>query len=163
MRKLTAGYNRPLAEQFFRRSVQDILKGSDEFDFISSGEVDYLAPEFPLFVTPKIIGAPQLNIGAYEMLLLFQSTRQQPLLARIESAANQLLFFEGLTKGVVMVSHDAKTAKLIAKLYATAAVDRKVLEQISLHTLAWIILLGRIGNNDLLEDLGQAVSPLLIS
>jgi hypothetical protein len=163
-----AWYNKSLAGQFFRRSVEELRNPNSEgFDNILSEEVDYLANRF----------AETAVVSENNEFPFPHPTRKQPWLAKdllvkknpkmsrmAEMTANCLLFFEGFhayDRLYSTLGDENVTLKLdlIRDLYRFSSEapfrgeeEAFLLRQLARNSVTWFKLLGFIPRYDYIQN-----------
>ena len=172
--KLTVGYDKDLARQFFLRSV-DALSVRREFRNLKPAQTAYLAERFSETATVSYgntLVHPTDRLPSTFLVRLCETKPDRRLLQMAEHRANELLFAEGfMAFGGVFPLTDPKKRKtnlpVIGQLYMYSAFGRfrtgaeaETLLSLSVDARRWIRLLGFMHGLDCLE---QLAASLLIS
>lgn len=180
--KLTAGYDRNFAEQFFRRTFHSLAPdGRTDEGRVLPLEVDYMASvlaDTAVFSNQPRLGSPWFRGSVEELVQLTSDTSNRRLLQAAEDTANQLMLVEGLVaRGILRVRRERRRGdvpqidrqKFAGQLYRHVSnwrwhseEHRFVLRRLSANVGPWVDLLGRVPGNDYLEMLGERSSSILV-
>lgn len=183
--RLTAGYDRDFAAQFFRRTFYGLAPdGVVPGGKILPLEVEYMAmrlAETVVFPAVARLGCPWYTGNPASLAEATRHTEDRWLLQRAETAGNNMVILEGLVTrgGLVNIRADQRRSryekdppnrqKLAGVLYRHASnwhghteASRFVLRRLSANVQTWVQLLSMVSGNDYLEMLATRASSLLV-
>lgn len=179
--RYAAGYDRPLAGQFFRRTFRSLAAHRLPSAEPWHEELEYLAErlaEMTVFSSTDRIGSPWYWGNPEELVQATDRSMDRLLLQRAETAANQMLLFEGLlARGLHNIRGSVRgngkdsgfRLRLASDLYRNAADgwwlterEQALFLRLAEHARPWAYILALIPGNDYLEMLGGRTATTLI-
>ncbi len=172
--KLTAGYDLPLAAQFFRRSFTDIIVGGGVpgVHFLPI-EVDWMSERLGQTTTINLdrkFGGVWFKGDAKSLAAATRTyNRNRVMLQAAEIAAVSLMAYKGLIQQGGLIPQKDDTHQICSALFLNASKwpyhteqTKFVLARLSLHTVPWLKLLSLVPRNDLIEMIWNRPSSILV-